>query len=633
LPAPFATRGSAGNLKLPDLEGDDPLTQATRSKPAPEARPWLERVCTVFARHAPVRSWRLEPRHDDLLLTFEMGLAPVALVIRARDDGPAWARTRSFSLAIATDSGPGLDPGIERELRAFQALLERADPGGLSIPRTQADEAVGRWRGRDRPEAERAHREHADELHFAAYVAWRALTSEDLYPHVRALGDITSETTILDGWGRTLDRVHAGTAPAKVGLYVHIPFCAVACTFCYCGKTDRFNRGGFDAYIERLISEMELFGPRFSGTPLTSVYFGGGTPSLLSPAALERVFTTMHRSFEIPEGTQVIFEGNPDSLSEKKIEILAKVGRVTRLTIGVQSLDAETQKRARRFNKPEEVAAAVSAAKKHGIDHVNVDLMAGLDGQSFQSFVDDLELVLSLEPNSIHLNGFRPQPWTKFATGGQVMSDEQIRLRDEMMTWGTERLQGGGFSHIDQGLGTTANAANLQDYDLRKSNGSLLGLGNPARSHSFSGHYYEPEVERGDIDAALARDREGGRRLIAVPVDDEGERHRYLVHNLHTGFALSEFRQLWGLAPWDVAPDGWRALERLGVVHVAGDRVVTDCGEHADMLVYRVFLYSRDVAERVQRAWGGEFDRSDDYAARLQRMCEAPDRKRRLATL
>ncbi len=470
--------------------------------------------------------------------------------------------------------------------------------------------------------AQSAHRELADELHRRAYIAWRALTSEDLYPHVSDLGKLVSEREIWDAWERALSRVSQGTAPAKVGLYVHIPFCAVACTFCYCGKTDRFKRDGFDHYIDSIIGEIDRYAPMFHGTKITSVYFGGGTPSLLSAAALERVFSTLHRCFEVPEGTQAIVEGNPDSLSEKKIEVLAKVGRVTRLTVGVQTLDAEAQRRARRFNQPEQVRAAVAAAKKHGIEHVNVDLMAGLDGQSFESFQHDMEFLLSLEPDSIHINAFRPQPWTKFALGGQEMSDEQVRLRDEMLEWGTERLEGGGYSHLDQGLGKTRNAANIQDYDLRKLNGSLLGLGTPARSHSFAGHYYEPDLGTGNVDAALLAHREGRRRIRAVAVDDEGERYRYLVHNLHTGFSLSEFQKLWGLPPWSVAPEGWDRLERLGVVEVDGDRVQTDFGDHADLMIYRTFLYDPRISDCIEALWGPEYDKTVDYAERLYRMCE-----------
>ncbi|MBK7579474.1 MAG: radical SAM protein [Myxococcales bacterium] len=585
-----------------------------------DARAWLERVLKLFARHAPLTSSRLEDGAGEIIVWLNLDGVEVSLGVRPRDAEASWAHTQTLSLSITSNTEQELPRETEHHLIVLKSLMDRADPVELAFP--AKSHLPVRFRGRETDAAAGEHQRSAGELRFAAYVAWRALTSEDLYPHVRPLGDLVSERDVLDGWERTLGRVRDGSAPSKVGLYVHIPFCAVACTFCYCGKTDRFDRAGFDAYVDGLSDDMRRFAPVFSGTELTSIYFGGGTPSLLPATALENLLGTLRSSFAIAEGTQIIFEGNPDSLSEKKIEVLAKIGGVTRLTVGVQTLDAEAQRRARRFNKPEQVAAAVEAAKRFGINHVNVDLMAGLDGQSVQSFKDDMEFILGLAPDSIHINAFRPQPWTKYSLSGQSMSDEQVRLRDEMLAWGTDRLQGGGYSHMDQGQGKTQDAANIQDYDLRKLNGSLLGLGNPARSHSFGAHYYEPDVPNGDIDAALLADREKRRRMRAVPVDDSGERHRFLVHNLHTGFSLSEFRTLWGVDPWDVSPHGWDKLGRLGVVNVNGDRIESDCGDHADMLIYRVFLYSPEVAERVKRVWGPEFDTSKDYAALLRRMCE-----------
>ena len=112
----------------------------------------------------------------------------------------------------------------------------------------------------------------------------------------------------------------------------------------------------------------------------STVYFGGGTPSLLTPPAMRQMFEVLYGAFDVPRGTQVIFEGNPDSLSDKKIAVLAKQGRVTRLTIGVQTLDDEVQAQVKRFNKPEHVSDAVRSARAHGIAHVNCDLMAGLPG-------------------------------------------------------------------------------------------------------------------------------------------------------------------------------------------------------------------------------------------------------------
>jgi hypothetical protein len=87
------------------------------------------------------------------------------------------------------------------------------------------------------------------------------------------------------------------------------------------------------------------------------------------------------------------------------------------------------------------VAAAIAAARSNAIDHVNVDLIAGLDGQSLEGFQRDFEDILKLAPDSIHINSFRPVPWTNFTEGGGRMTPEQVRVRATALAWGSERLR------------------------------------------------------------------------------------------------------------------------------------------------------------------------------------------------
>ena len=135
------------------------------------------------------------------------------------------------------------------------------------------------------------------------------------------------------------------------------------------------------------------------------------------------------------------------------------------------------------------MAEAVAAARKHGIQHVNCDVMAGMPLQTLDSFKRDVEFLFSLEPDSLHLNGYRPLPRTALGASSKPMTDEEIALRDEMVKWGTDFLAAQGHSdQSGQGQRRTRNAANIQEYDLRRQNSSLLGLGYPARAHSFAGH-------------------------------------------------------------------------------------------------------------------------------------------------
>ena len=593
-----------------------------------DAARWLARLLRVLARDEPaLAEHRFRPHPPGLVVV--LPLLDCELLFQSRDAARAWTRTASFAVSIRSEQPmvEGLS-GTRRVLQVLRDSLARADPGDLvfsAVPTGGGKRPVSEI---DHTVAAAAHAELADTLHRASFLAWKVITTEDLYPHVGTLGQPLSHRDLLDGWDRTLARLRKGAPPDRLGLYVHVPFCTVACTFCYCGKTDRFDRGGFDTYLSQLLDEAEGFREVFEGARFTSAYFGGGTPSLLSPPAMSRLFQQLHRCFDIPAGTQVIYEGNPDSLSERKIEVMATEGQVTRLTIGVQTLDDRVQARVRRHNKPQHVADAVAAARKWGIRHVNTDLMAGLPEQTLESFQQDLEYLLSLEPDSIHLNAFRPLPRVALARQGLGTGEDWIRLRNEMMAWATDRLSAEG--HTDEhggGQRRSADAANLQEYDLRRQNSSLLGLGFPARAHAFGSYFYAPDRSEG-FDPALQREISGKRRWVAVPSHGPEEAHKYLVANFRTGFDLAEFEGLFGCQPEDVAGEALEQLTALGVVRRTASRVETHGGTHGESLVYRTLLYSPAHRARAIEVWGAEYDPAQDYSARLRELVESFNRGR-----
>jgi oxygen-independent coproporphyrinogen-3 oxidase len=554
---------------------------------------------------------------DALTLALLVDGRPVSVRVERPDAPTAWQRTRSFGLTL----GEGTPPDAEAALRGWIDLVRAADPGGLALPGGAPNTRWVTSRGPPRPplkEAAAARTDTGEALRFAAMVALEAAMSEDLYPHVTPLGVPTPFAEIAAGWRRALAR-RAARGPDKLGLYVHVPFCTVACTFCYCAKTDRFSRDDMSRYTDNLLAEAETFAPIFADQRFTSVYFGGGTPSLLSAPAMRTLFGALYRHFDVPPGTQVIYEGNPDSLDERKIQTMAEVGRVTRLTIGLQTLDDVVQKLVRRQNKPEQVEAAVRAARAAHIPHVNIDLMTGLPGQTEESFARDLDFVVALEPDSVHVNAFRPVPRVGFVRVGGAFDDADAERRDRMQAFARERLLRTGFgSDSGQGPRRTADAANLQEYDLRRQNSSLLGLGYPARAHSFGGHYYSPDLAPG-VEPGLAADFEG-RVWRAVASDEVEERHKYLVSNLRTGWDEAEFAGLFGVGSREVAPDALATLEALGLLTQRGPRWDASPMRTVEHRVAQVLLYSSAHLARAREVWGPGYDPHIDYFVALNRM-------------
>ncbi|TNF24219.1 MAG: radical SAM protein [Deltaproteobacteria bacterium] len=589
---------------------------------------WLRRLGVLLAGSDPrLADWEVRAEPGRVIARATYAGATLTLAGRVPDEARAWLRTRSAAWNVDLGGDAATSDAVQAFIRHLRSVLERGDHGQLTLPLSHGVGGSKPVARRDAPAAQRARAALEDELHRAAFIAWKVNTRSDLYPHSPELGVDTPIEDIEAGWRRSLARIDGTTAPDRLGLYIHIPFCAVECTYCFCSKTSKFKKGAIDDYMAKMYAELERFGALFGGRAITSVYVGGGTPSLLRADQMERMFETLYGAFNVPLGTQVIYEGNPDSLNPAKIQVLGSVGRVSRLTIGVQALEMEAQRRARRFNRPEEVRSAVEAAHAAGIEHVNVDLMTGLDGQTLEGFQEDVRFILSLQPESIHVNPFRVQGWSPYGRRGQTILPEQRRLRDEMLRWGRLMMREHGFSTpLGQTASKTKNAANIQEYDLRRQNSSLLGLGVPARSHAFGSYYYEAAIDGDDIAGTLERDRTQPRRYRALAVDDVEERHRYLVHNLRTGFKLSEFDALFGTTPWEAAPKGWQRLDDLGLVEVVGDDVVTDLRNTLDEQIHRVLLYGDFVLDRVEAVWGAQYDRSVDYAGRLALMLEDDSR-------
>ncbi len=553
----------------------------------------------------------------------------LTLRLGARDSGGAWQRTASLDVSVQTDQP--LRPEDEAVAGRIVSLLSRLDPGGLVLPAPPPASSGGAsgiplpapppWPDAETVAAARA--QHAEALAWGWALAHRLSQTEDLYPHIMPLGRLESRDRLLEGWRQTAALMREGRAPDKLGLYVHVPFCAMECSFCYCAKTEHFRRDDVTTYVQRIIQEADPLRDILQGQVFTSVYLGGGTPSMLPAPAIRELFDALYARFDVPPGTQVVFEGNPDSLNESKIQALAAHGRVTRLTIGVQTLDPEVQRRVRRHNQPEQVAEAVAAARAAGIAHVNADLMAGLPGQSLESFQQDLRFLLAQEPDSIHINAYRPIKRTALEQAGDRPDPDWKERQVEMVAWAEEALREAGHAdQLGQGRHRVRNAANIQEYDLRRQNSSLVGLGYTARSHAFGSHYAVSDTADGLL-AGLGQHIAGNLKYRAVWTDIQEEKHKFLVRNFNPGFDDAEFGALFGHPPEDTAPQAFEALQALGLLRREAGGWRTRPMTHAEMLAYRTLLYSPAVQARAREVYGPDWDREADDEAGLRYLVDS----------
>src|SRR5687767_14871871 len=191
-----------------------------------------------------------------------------------------------------------------------------------------------------------------------------------------------------------------------LGLYVHVPFCSAICNYC------NFNRGLFDAdlkarYVEALISEIRSGPPRLSQAEELSraadtIYFGGGTPSLLEPEEIGRVIRACEDSFEIAADREVTLEANPETVSTARLAGYREAG-VNRLSFGVQSFREEELRRLSRLHGAARARDAIGEARGAGFDNVSLDLMMWLPGQTVTDWLESVDAAAELSPDHLSL--------------------------------------------------------------------------------------------------------------------------------------------------------------------------------------------------------------------------------------
>jgi oxygen-independent coproporphyrinogen-3 oxidase len=209
----------------------------------------------------------------------------------------------------------------------------------------------------------------------------------------------------------TPDAVAADARPAlesgpvagvPLGLYLHIPFCRKRCHFCYFRVyTDR-NAREVESYLDLLAREWELYAPTaaIAGRPIDFVYFGGGTPSFLSTAQLSRLVERLTAATPWSSAEEITFECEPGTLTEPKLAAIRRMG-VTRLSLGVENFDDRILELNGRAHRSPEIGRAYAYARSLEFPQINIDLIAGMLGETDDNWRSCIDRTLELDPDSI----------------------------------------------------------------------------------------------------------------------------------------------------------------------------------------------------------------------------------------
>ncbi len=229
----------------------------------------------------------------------------------------------------------------------------------------------------------------------------------------------------------------------SLSLYLHIPFCEVKCGYCDFFSVPR-GYEDFDLqkeYVSQLIREIDVRSPEFSGREIRSIFFGGGTPSLLDPKLLEKIFSALSNHFSWESRTEVTLETNPKTVSFERLRAFRSLG-VNRLSIGVQSFQDRFLRVMGRIHTGTESRKTVEDGRRAGFENVSCDLIFALPGQSFADWAMDLNEAIGLGTDHLsayHLTIEKRTPFETLHRDGRLnLPPEEEGVR--MLTWTRDQL-------------------------------------------------------------------------------------------------------------------------------------------------------------------------------------------------
>ena len=334
------------------------------------------------------------------------------------------------------------------------------------------------------------------------------------------------------------------TALPPLALYVHLPWCLKKCPYCDFNSHEAKPGALPEArYLDALMADLDTALPHVWGRRVISVFIGGGTPSLFSPAAIERLIGDIRARLPLEPGCEITLEANPGTFERERFRAYRAAG-VTRLSVGVQSFDDRLLERIGRVHDGAQARAALAEARE-AFETFNLDLMYALPGQSLAQLQADLDVALSFEPPHLSIYHLTVEPNTAFANAPPALPDDDAA--SEMLDAIVARTQAVGLARYE--VSAFARAGHRCTHNLNYWQfGDYLGIGAGAHGKlSFADRivrqvrWREPAMY---IDKALAGQALSNEHAVAadqLPLE-------YMMNALRLagGFELARFAERTG---------------------------------------------------------------------------------------
>ena len=350
-----------------------------------------------------------------------------------------------------------------------------------------------------------------------------------------------------------------------IGLYLHIPFCRSKCPYCDFCSYPRPTAEVMEAYAHELARRIRAAGKAYgtvfhtreemtSKCPVDTVYFGGGTPTLLSDSSIRELFFAIRDAFDILPDAEITVEGNPAAASRESLAVWQSCG-VNRLSLGAQSAQADELKALGRLHRWEDVVNTVRAARDVGIGNINLDFMLGIPHQTPETLADTLSRAMELDPTHLSAYTLMLEEGTPFYRRGRASlglpADEDAADEQAVSLWeqASATLRAAGYEHYEisnyarPGYRSRHNLHTWQCHDY-------LGLGVAAHSCMDGVRFGQSR----DLEGFLHGEDITEFREVLTPADREAE-YIMLALRLSDGISEDEFASRFGRNFWHIYGD------------------------------------------------------------------------------
>lgn len=258
-----------------------------------------------------------------------------------------------------------------------------------------------------------------------------------------------------------------------LSLYVHIPWCIAKCPYCDFNSHPKRGRIPENNYTSRLIDDLRHKAPLIQDRQISSIFIGGGTPSLLSPNAYQALFKAISDFSIISRDTEITLEANPGTMIPNRFEGYLNAG-INRLSVGIQSFQNDKLKSLGRIHNANQAAIAINDAKKAGFENINIDLMFGLPNQNINDALFDLQSAINCNPSHISWYQLTLEPNTLFYRFKPTLPCDDLRC--DMQYEGQSLLAQHGFLQYE--ISAYAKANNQCQHNLNYWQfGDYIGIG------------------------------------------------------------------------------------------------------------------------------------------------------------